>query len=72
MSKFISSVSITFAPRDGQGHFPVPLSTLVITTDAVVGSTIPQVIAYLSKNPLVKSHRSRFVVVNLTFQYSTL
>ena len=72
MSKFISSVSITFAPRQGQGHFSVPLSVLVITTDSVVGSTIPHVIEYLSKNPLVKSYRNRFVIVNLTFQYSEI
>lgn len=72
MSKFISSVSITFAPRGGQGHFPVPLSSLVILIDSAVGSTVSQVIEYLSENPLVKSHRSRFVIVNLTFQYSEL
>ena len=68
MSKFISSVSITFYPKDSS----LGLKTLDICLDHNSGCTLSHAINFVVKNPLVKSNLSNYFISNLTFKYSTL
>lgn len=68
MSKYISSVSITFAPKDNCSM--EPLVTTVLSLDFVVGSTVLQATNYISKNPLVRQYLNKYHIVNILFQYS--
>lgn len=68
MSKFISSVSITFCPKDSS----LDLKSLVIGLDHNSGCTLSHAINSVVKNPLVKSNLSNYFISNLTFKYSTL
>lgn len=70
MSKYISSVVITFAPKNNCSL--ESYATTVLTMDSVVGITIPHVVEYIRKNPLVKSFLNKYIIINLTFQYSEL
>ena len=70
MFKYISSVSITFAPKDN--YSMEPMVTVVLATDSVTGVTIPHVANYINKNPLVRQYLNKYHIINLTFQYSEL
>lgn len=70
MSKYVSSVVVTLAPKDISSL--EPYVTAVLVTDVFVGVTIPHVVEYIRKNPLVKSYLNKYIIVNLTFQYSEL
>lgn len=70
MSKYISSVSITFAPKDN--YSMEPMVTTVLSLDLVVGSTVLQATNYIGKNPLVRQYLNKYHIVNLLFQYSEL
>lgn len=70
MSCYISTVVVTFAPKDN--YLLNPYFTTVLVTDYVVGATISQVIEYVNKNPLVKPYLNKYSIINLTFQYSVL
>lgn len=63
MSKFVSSVAVTFSSDDD----------LVVTSvllDSVVGCTIPHAISFIWKNPTVKFYLSRrYDIINITFKY---
>ena len=66
MSKYISSVAVTFSSD-------ADLITASLLLDVAVGCTIPHAVSYLMKNPTVKSYLSRrYTIVNITFQYSKL
>lgn len=64
MSKFISSVAVTFSSD----------ADLVVTSlllDPVVGCTISHAMSFVWKNPTVKSYLSRrYDILNVTFKYS--
>lgn len=66
MSKFISSVAVTFSSD----------TDLVVTSlllDAAVGFTIPRAMYFVLKNPTVKSYLSRrYDILNITFKYSKI
>lgn len=68
MSKFVSSVVITFYPKDSS----LGLKSLVIGLDHNSGCTLSQAIHFVVKNPLVKSNLSNYFISNLNFKYSTL
>lgn len=68
MSRYISSVTVTFAPKDS--HSSESYVTTVLLLDFFVGSTIPHAVEYVRKNPLVKSYLNKYIIINLTFQYS--
>lgn len=68
MSNFISSVVITFAPKNPLDAY----STIVLSLDPIVGSTLSQVFEYVRKNPLVKSRLRCYYIIGFTFQYSKL
>lgn len=70
MSKYISSVAITFAPKDNRSM--EPMVSLILSVDFVVGVTIPHVTHYINKNPLVHQYLNKYHIINLTFQYSEL
>lgn len=64
MSKFISSVAVTFSSD-------VDLVVTSLLLDPVVGCTIPQAMSFVWKNPTVKSYLSRrYDILNITFKYS--
>lgn len=70
MSRYISSTVVTFAPKDD--HSLESYVTTVLLLDFVVGATVFHVVEYIRKNPLVKSYLNKYVIINLTFQYSEL
>lgn len=70
MSRYISSVSVTFAPKDSRSTEPM-LAT-VLAVDYVVGVTVPHVVHYVNNNPLIRQHLNKYHIINLTFQYSEL
>lgn len=68
MSNLISSVVITFAPKNPLDAY----STIVLSLDFTVGSTLFHVFDYVRKNPLVKSRLRYYYIIGFTFQYSEL
>lgn len=70
MSKYISSVSITLAPKDF--YSTESMLTMVLAIDHVVGVTVSHVVNYVNKNPLIRQYLNKYHIINLTFQYSEL
>ena len=70
MSKYISSVSVTFAPKDSRSTDS--MLTTVLAIDYVVGVTVPHVVHHVNNNPLIRQHLNKYHIINLTFQYSEL
>lgn len=70
MASYISSVSITLAPKNI--YSMEPLITKVLFLDIGIGSTIPHVVHYINKNPLVVPYLNKYHIINLTFQYFEL
>jgi hypothetical protein len=70
MSYYISSVSITFEPKDD--YTTDPLVSTVLLIDFVTGITIPHVTNYINKNPLVRRYLDKYRIINLSFRYSDL
>lgn len=70
MSYYISSVSITFEPKDD--YATDPLVSTVLLIDFVTGITIPHVTNYINKNPLVRRYLTKYRIINLSFRYSDL
>lgn len=68
MSNFISSVVVSFYPKDSS----LGLKSLVIGLDHNSGCTLSHAIHFIVKNPLVKSELSKYFISNLNFKYSTL
>lgn len=66
MSKFISSVAVTFSSD-------TDLFVVSLLLDPFVGCTIPHAMSFVCKNPTVKSYLSRrYDILNITFKYSTI
>lgn len=66
MSKFISSVVVTFSSD-------ADLVVASLHLDPVVGCTIPHTMSFVWKNPIVKSYLSRrYEILNITFKYSKI
>lgn len=70
MARYISSVVVTFAPKDD--HSSASYVTTVLLLDFVVGATVLHAVEFVRKNPLVKSYLNNYIIINLTFQYSKL
>lgn len=66
---YISSVVVVFAPKSlDSGH----LSAVSLSLDCRVGCTLFHTVEYVSKHPLIKPYLNKYVIVNLSFQYSKL
>lgn len=66
MSKFVSSVAITFSSD-------ADLAVTSLLLDPVVGCTILHAMSFVWKNPTVKFYLSRrYNIVNITFKYSKI
>ena len=70
MSKYISSVSVTLAPKDF--YSTESMITTVLAIDHVVGVTVSHVVNYVNKNPLIRQYLNKYHIINLTFQYFEL
>lgn len=70
MASYISSVVVTLFPKDERSS--ISLISKVLQLDVVVGSTIPNVVHFVNKNPLIKPYLSKYNIINLTFKYSRL
>lgn len=70
MSAYISSVVVTLSPK--REFSSEPLVSKVINLCVFSGSTIPQVVHFVNKNPLIKPYRSKYNITSLTFKYSEL
>lgn len=69
MSKYISSVGITFCPRDSS----LGLKSFVVCLDYNSGCTIPHAMSFVCKSPMVKSYLSLgYDILNITFKYSKI
>lgn len=68
MSRYISSVSVVLSPKDSSAS----LISVVLGLNPVSGSTILQAVHFVSKSPLIKRSLSKYVISNLTFNYSSL
>ena len=66
---YISSVVVVFAPKSSDSE---PLSTVSLSLDYRTGCTLFHTVEYISKHPLVKSYLNKYVIANLSFQYSKL
>lgn len=70
MSRYIASVVVTFAPKDYRSL--ESYASVVLRLDFAVGAAVSHVVEYIRKNPLVKSYLNKYIIINLTFQYSEL
>lgn len=70
MSEYISSVVVTLSPK--YRYSSEPLVSKVINLCVFSGSTIPQVVHFVNKSPLIKSCLFKYNITNLTFKYSEL
>lgn len=70
MPRYISSVVVTLAPKDD--HSLESYVSTVLLLDFAVGATVSHAVEYIRKNPLVKSYLNKYIIINLTFQYSRL
>lgn len=66
---YISSVVVTLAPKSLDSKY---LSTVSLALDYTVGSTLFHTVTHISKHPLVKPYLNKYIIINLTFQYSKL
>lgn len=66
---YICSVVVVLAPKSLDSEH---LSTFSLSLDSRVGSTLFHAVEYVSKHPLIKSYLNKYLIVNLTFQYSKL
>ena len=66
---YISSVVVVFAPKSPDSEC---LSAVSISLDYRVGCTLFHTVEYISKHPLIKPYLNKYVVTNLSFQYSKL
>lgn len=70
MARYISSVSVTLAPKD---VFSLePMITKVLLVDVTISASLLHVLNYVNKNPLVRQYLNKYHIINLTFQYSEL
>ena len=67
MSRYVSSVVVTLSPK--QEGSSDPLVSKVLELDYVSGSTIPHVVHFVNKSPLIKPYFSKYYIISLTFKY---
>lgn len=70
MCQYISSVSVVLSPKENLSS--EPLVSKVINLCVFSGPTIPQVVHFVNKNPLIKPYLSKYNITGLTFKYSAL
>ena len=70
MSRYISSVSVIFEPKDNRTTDS--LGSTILLLDVRSGTTIPRVANYVNKNPLVRRYLTKYRIISLTFRYSEL
>lgn len=70
MAKYISSVVVTLFPKQ-KCSSDSPVSK-ILELDPVTGSTIPHVVCFVNKNPLIKPYLSKYDIISLTFKYFDL
>lgn len=63
----ISSVVVILAPKSSDSR---PLSAISLSLDYRAGCTLFHAVEYISKNPLIKPYLNKYVIINLSFQYS--
>lgn len=66
---YISLVVVVLAPKFSDSE---RLSAVSLALDCAVGNTLFHAVEYVSKHPLVKPYLNKYVITNLTFQYSKL
>lgn len=66
---YISSVVVVFAPKSSDSEL---LSAVSLALDYRVGCTLFHVVEYISKHPLIKPYLNKYIIANLSFQYSKL
>lgn len=64
---YISSVVVVFSPKSSDSKH---LSAVSLSLDYRVGCTLFHTVEYISKHPLIKPYLNKYVIVNLSFQYS--
>ena len=69
MAMYISSVVVVFAPKSLGSKC---LSTISLSLDYRVGCTLFHAVEYISRHPLVKPYLNKYIITNLSFQYSRL
>lgn len=70
MSQFISSVLVVLSSK--KEYSSDPIISKVINLCVFSGSTIPQVVHFVNKSPLIKPYLSKYNITSLTFKYSEL
>lgn len=66
MSRFISSVAVTFSSD-------ADLIVSSLRLDYITGCTLSHSMSYILKSPIVKSYLNRkYTILNVTFKYSEL
>lgn len=66
---YISSVVVVLAPKSLDSEH---LSTVSLALSCTVGNTLFHAVEYVSKHPLIKPYLNKYIIINLTFQYSEL
>lgn len=64
---YISSVVVVFFPKSSDSE---RLSAVSISLDYRTGCTLSHAMEYISRHPLIKSYLNKYVIINLSFQYS--
>lgn len=70
MARYISSVLVVLSPKEELSS--EPLVSKVINLCVFTGSTIPQVVHFINKSPLIRPYLSKYYITGLTFKYSEL
>lgn len=70
MSRYISSVLVALSSKDELSS--EPLVSKVINLCVFSGSSIPQVVHFVLKSPLIKPYLLKYNITGLTFKFSEL
>lgn len=66
---YVSSVVVVLSPKSSDSE---RLSAFSLSLDYRIGYTLFHAVEYISKHPLIKPYLRKYVIVNLSFQYSKL
>ena len=66
---YISSVVVVLSPKSSDSEH---LSAVSLSLDCRTGITLFHAVEYISKNPLIKPYLNKYIITNLSFQYSKL
>lgn len=70
MAQYISSIFVVLSPK--KEYSSDPLVSRVFELDVISGCTIPHVVHFVNKSPLIKPYLSKYNIISLTFKYSKL